>query len=240
MRFLKWHTIRLVLMFALVIFLYSFTSSRNSHRKLKKSEVIFVGQNNNFVKQESVNKLLIENSSDVKTIAKDELNLNKLENSINAHPMIQKSEVFVSVDGVLKAVVQQKTPVARVVDEQGSFYIDYEGNTMPLSDNYTARVPLISGENNVKNKKKLSEVLKMIYDDEFLKKNIIGIQVLSDESLLMSNRNFDYQIDFGRMLNEDQKFKNYKAFFQKAVLDSTLYKYKKISLRFTHQVVCTK
>ena len=227
-------------MFALVIFLYSFTSSRNSHRKLKKSEVIFVGENNNFVKQESVNKLLIENSSDVKSIAKDELNLNKLENSINAHPMIQKSEVFVSVDGVLKAVVQQKTPVARVVDEQGSFYIDYEGNTMPLSDNYTARVPLISGENNVKNKKKLSEVLKMIYDDEFLKKNIIGIQVLSDESLLMSNRNFDYQIDFGRMLNEEQKFKNYKAFFQKAFVDSTLYKYKKISLRFTHQVVCTK
>lgn len=227
-------------MFALVIFLYSFTSNRNSHRKLKKSEVIFVGENNNFVKQESVNKLLIENSSDVKSIAKDELNLNKLENSINAHPMIQKSEVFVSVDGVLKAVVQQKTPVARVVDEQGSFYIDYEGNTMPLSDNYTARVPLISGENNVKNKKKLSEVLKMIYDDEFLKKNIIGVQVLSDESLLMSNRNFDYQIDFGKMLNEEQKFKNYKAFFQKAVLDSTLYKYKKISLRFTHQVVCTK
>ncbi|HCQ13521.1 cell division protein FtsQ [Flavobacterium sp.] len=227
-------------MFALVIFLYSFTSNRNSHRKLKKSEVIFVGENNNFVKQESVNKLLIENSSDVKSIAKDELNLNKLENSINAHPMIQKSEVFVSVDGVLKAVVQQKTPVARVVDEQGSFYIDYEGNTMPLSDNYTARVPLISGENNLKNKKKLSEILKMIYDDEFLKKNIIGIQVLSDESLLMSNRNFDYQIDFGRMLNEEQKFKNYKAFFQKAVLDSTLYKYKKISLRFTHQVVCTK
>ena len=240
MKFLKWYNIRLILMFALVIFLYSFTSNRNSHRKLKKSEVIFVGENNNFVKQESVNKLLIENSSDVKSIAKDELNLNKLENSINAHPMIQKSEVFVSVDGVLKAVVQQKTPVARVVDEQGSFYIDYEGNTMPLSDNYTARVPLLSGENNLKNKKKLSEILKMIYDDEFLKKNIIGIQVLSDESLLMSNRNFDYQIDFGRMLNEEQKFKNYKAFFQKAVLDSTLYKYKKISLRFTHQVVCTK
>lgn len=240
MKFLKWYNVRLILMFALVIFLYSFTSNRNSHRKLKKSEVIFVGENNNFVKQESVNKLLIENSSDVKSIAKDELNLNKLENSINAHPMIQKSEVFVSVDGVLKAVVQQKTPVARVVDEQGSFYIDYEGNTMPLSDNYTARVPLISGENNLKNKKKLSEVLKMIYDDEFLKKNIIGIQVLSDESLLMSNRNFDYQIDFGRMLKEEQKFKNYKAFFQKAVLDSTLYKYKKISLRFTHQVVCTK
>ena len=227
-------------MFALVIFLYSFTSNRNSHRKLTKSEVVFVGDNKNFVKQESVNKLLIENISDVKTIAKEDLNLNKLENSINKHPMVEKSEVFVSVDGVLKAVVKQKTPIARVFDEFGSFYIDYEGNRMPLSDVNTARVPLISGVFDDKNKKKLSKVLKMIYDDEFLKKNIIGVEVMSDESLMMTNRNFSYQIEFGKMMNEERKFKNYKAFFQKAILDSTLYKYKRINLRFTQQVVCTK
>ena len=55
MKFLKWTTIRLVLMFALVIFLYSFTSNRNLHRKLKKIEVVFVGESDNFIKQESVN-----------------------------------------------------------------------------------------------------------------------------------------------------------------------------------------
>ncbi|MBY0487805.1 MAG: cell division protein FtsQ [Flavobacteriaceae bacterium] len=240
MKFLKWYNIRLLLMFALVIFLYSFTSNRNSHRRLTKSEVVFVGDNKNFVKQESVNKLLIENISDVKTIAKEDLNLNKLENSINKHPMVEKSEVFVSVDGVLKAVVKQKTPIARAFDEFGSFYIDYEGNRMPLSDVNTARVPLISGVIDAKNEKKLSEVLKMIYDDEFLKKNIIGVEILSDESLMMTNRNFSYQIEFGKMMNVERKFKNYKAFFQKAVLDSTLYKYKRINLRFTQQVVCTK
>jgi cell division protein FtsQ len=227
-------------MFALVIFLYSFTENRNLHRKIKKSEVIFVGENNNFVKQESVNKLLIENNNDVQSIAKESLNLNKLENSINKHPMVEKAEVFVSVDGVLKAVVEQRTPIARVFDKTGSFYIDYEGNIMPLSDISTARVPLILGAIDAKNTIKLAKVLKLIYDDDFLKKNIIGIQVLSDESLLMTNRNFDYQIDFGKMINEGSKFKNYKAFFQKAILDSSLYKYKKINLRFTHQVVCSK
>jgi cell division protein FtsQ len=40
--------------------------------------------------------------------------------------MIEKSDVFVSIDGVLKAVVKQKTPVARVL-RSGSFYVDYEG-----------------------------------------------------------------------------------------------------------------
>jgi cell division protein FtsQ len=56
----------------------------------------------------------------------------------------------------------------------------------------------------------------------------------------MQNRNYDYTIDFGKIINIDRKFKNYKAFFQKAVLDSTLNNYKKINLKFTQQVVCIK
>lgn len=227
-------------MIALVVFLYSFTSNRNSHRKLTKSEVIFVGNNNNFVDAKTVNKLLIENKSDVKTIEKLEVDLDKLEKTINKQEMVQKSEVFVSVDGVLKAIVVQKTPVARVFNNEGSFYIDYEGNRMALSDNFTARVPLISGEITAKNKEKLGELLKAIYDDDFLRKNIIGIQISASDDLIMMNRNFNYQIEFGKMTNVERKFKNYKAFFQKAVLDSTLTKYKNINLKFTQQVVCTK
>jgi cell division protein FtsQ len=56
----------------------------------------------------------------------------------------------------------------------------------------------------------------------------------------MRNRNYNYQIDFGGLINIEQKFQNYKAFFQKVSLDNTLDKYKKIDLRFTEQVVCTK
>ncbi len=240
MRIFNWTSIRLVLMFALVIFLYAFTSNRNSHRKLTKSEVIFVGDNNNFLKQETVNKLLIENNQDVKSIAKEEVNLNQLEKSVNQQEMVQKCEVFLSIDGVLKAQVVQKTPIARCFNASDSFYIDYEGHTMPLSNNFTARVPIVLGEINKKNRAKLSEVFKIIYNDEFLKENIIGIQILPSEDLIMTNRNFNYRIEFGKIINTEKKFKNYKAFFQKAILDSTLAKYKNINLKFTQQVVCTK
>ena len=227
-------------MFLAVIFLFSFTSNRNKNRKLTKSAVIFVGENAPFVKQETVNKLLIENKRDASSIQKVNLDLNKLERTLDAQEMIEKSDVFVSIDGVLKAVVKQKTPVARVFDGSTSFYIDYKGNRMPLSTNFTARVPLVSGGINKKNSEELADLFRVIYDDAFLKKNIIGIEIMPNGSLKMLNRNFDYQIDFGRMINVERKFKNYKAFFQKAVLDSSLYKYKKIDLRFTEQVVCTK
>ena len=240
MKRFNWPTIRLLLMLALVIFLYSFTGKRNLNRKVTKAEVVFVGENQLFVKQKAVNKLLIENRQDPKTIAIDALDLNKLEKTIDSHPLIDKSEVSVSVDGVLKAVVKQKTPIARINGKGASFYIDYKGNKMPLSENYTARVLLVSGEINDKNKEDLAKLFRVIYDDVFLKKNIIGMQVMPNGSVLMLNRNYNFKIDFGQLINVEQKFKNYKAFFQKVVLDSSIAEYKKIDLRFAEQVVCTK
>ena len=59
MKRFNWPTIRLLLMLALVIFLYSFTGKRNLNRKVTKAEVVFVGENQLFVKQQAVNKLLI-------------------------------------------------------------------------------------------------------------------------------------------------------------------------------------
>ncbi len=240
MKRFNWITIRLVLMFGLVIVLFSFTSNRNENRKLTKTKVVFVGENPSFLKQETVNKLLIENNADASAIRKDKLDLNKLEKAVSSDPMVEKSEVFVTIDGVLKAVVKQKTPIVRVFDGKRSFYIDYKGNTMPLSANFTARVPLVLGVIRKQNSEALAELFRKIYDDEFLKKNIIAIQIMPNGSLKMLNRNFDYQIDFGGAKNVDAKFRNYKAFFQKAVVDSSLYKYRKIDLRFTQQVICTK
>lgn len=240
MKLFNWTNIRLVLMFALVIFLFSFTSIRNNDRKLTKSTVIFLDADNLFVKSETVNKLLIENKKEAQSIQKDKLALDKLEKSINANAMIEKSEVFVSIDGVLNAVVKQRTPIARVFDESGSFYIDYQGSIMPLSEEFTARVPIVSGEISKEYKAGIYKLLRFVYDDDFLKKNIIGIQVLPNGSLMMMNRNFNYEIEFGRTINVELKFNNYKAFFQKAVLDSSLYNYKRINLKFTQQVVCTK
>lgn len=240
MKKFNWINVKLIGMFGLVIFLFSFTSKRNSERKLKKIVVEFVDENSPFITEESVNKLLIENNSSVINIQKDKVDLKGLEQNLNNHNMIQKCEVFVTVDGVLKAVVKQKTPVARVFGPDGSFYVDYEGYKMPLSDNFTARVPIVSGTINKQNNQDLIKVFRYIYDDEFLQKNIIGVEVLPGGSLKMRNRNFNYVIDFGKTINVDKKFKNYKAFFQKAVQDSLINNYKTVNLKFTQQVVCTK
>jgi cell division protein FtsQ len=240
MKKIKWTDVRLVLMIGVVIFLYSFSSKRNETRYLQKTEVRFKGENNLFITPETVDNLLIQTFNKVTSIRKDKLDLNRLEHILDSNEMIAKAEVFATIDGTLEAVVTQKTPVARVDDGERSYYIDYEGNQMPLSDNFAARVPLVSGEINTENKGKLTEVLRKIYDDDFLKKNITGIQILPTGSLIMTNRNYNYQILFGRTINVDKKFDNYKAFFQHAIKDTLIGNYKTINLKFTQQVVCTK
>ncbi|WP_395077602.1 cell division protein FtsQ/DivIB [Flavobacterium sp.] len=232
--------IQLIAILILVAFLYSFTSSRNQKRKITKPEIEFINAESPFVTNEMVDNLLIDNFGGTFSIQKDRVNLKNIELTLNKHSMIEKSEVFVSVDGKLKTVVKQKSPIARVFNNDESFYIDYKGNKMPLSSNFTARVPLVYGEINSRYSQYFVELLKLIYDDEFLKKNIIGIQILPDGNITMKNRNYSYEIVFGRAIEMDRKFNNYKAFFQKAVQDTLIDNYKKVNLKFTKQVVCTK
>ncbi len=232
--------IQLIAIFGVVIFLYSFTSKRNEMRKISKPDIEFVNSESPFVTHEMVNKLLIENFGGASSIKKEQVDLKRIEQTINKHSMIDYSEVYVSVDGKLKTIVKQKTPIARVFNNYSSFYVDYEGDKMPLSNNFSARVPLIYGDVDKALDKDFVALLRKIYSDDFLKKNIIGMTINDDGSIVMKNRNYSYDIIFGRTIHMDRKFDNYKAFFQKAVQDTLISSYSKINLKFTKQVVCTK
>ncbi|HLN95062.1 MAG TPA: hypothetical protein VK183_05440 [Flavobacterium sp.] len=235
-----WINVRLVLIFIGLLALYSFTLKRNESRPLRRTEVTFEEPKTRYITETAVNKLLIENKTAPRDVRVDEVDLGRLEKSIDANDMVEKSEVFVTIDGCLHARVKQKTPVARVVGEEGSFYLDNEGNAMPLSPVSAARVPLISGDLTAADSKKLGELFRMVHDDDFLKKNIIGARIMPNGSILMQNRNYEYVIEFGRTIHMRRKFDNYKAFFQKAVRDSLLDDYRNINLKFIRQVVCTR
>lgn len=240
MKKVSWHNIRVLLMLGVIIFLYSFTSKRHEDRKLKAINIEFRDSDKNFVTFDMVNKLLIQNFDTVTSIRKDKLDLNKLEKRLNKHPMIENAEVFSTIDGELKTIITQKTPIGRVYQGSESYYIDYEGGKMPLSENFTSRVPLVTGEINKADPEKLNDLLRYIHEDDFLKRNIIGIEIMPSGAVRMMNRSYDYEIEFGKLINVERKFNNYKAFFQNAVKDTLIEKYKTINLKFTQQVVCTK
>jgi cell division protein FtsQ len=239
MKRFNWNNIRLVLMLGVVVFLYSFAARRNDARVVKKPVVEFTSKDS-FITKETVNKLLIQNFWGAAGVEKVEVDLHKVEKTIAKNPMVNKAEVYTTVDGKLVATVTQKKPVARVFEGAQSYYLDYEGYKMPLSEKQTARVPLVTGEVQKADKKRLGRLLDFIYDDNFLKKNITGLSVQQNGTIIMNTRGYDYDIYFGGPYNVEAKFKNYKAFLQDAVKDTLIKNYKTVNLVFLHQVVCTK
>ena len=130
---INWHTIRLVLIIFAMIFLYSFSSKRNSQRKISKIDIKFESNENMFLTHEMVNNLLIQNLGGTSSIQKDKLDLNTLENVLDDHEMIEKAQVFSTIDGLLNTRITQKTPIVRVIADNESYYLDSKGYIMTLS-----------------------------------------------------------------------------------------------------------
>jgi cell division protein FtsQ len=235
----------LTYLFSLVLigslaFLYRFSSVKNGNKKIKKVVIEFVEGDNNFLTQQIVNKLLIQNSKEVKNQAKSVINLQVLEQRVLSNPYIESATVFFTIDGILKSVVKQRVPVARINTDDSSYYIDKQGVLIPLSATYSARVILVTGEINKNNLKEITGFINVILADDFLKKEITGVHKTQHNEFILSVRSGHYKIAFGSLRNRDVKFRKLKAFYQKAFVDKTIEQYRTINLKYHNQVVCAK
>jgi len=220
--------------------LYSFASERNLQKKVKDIKIEFLGENTNFLTISMVDKLLIQNSKTVRNLKKSVIDLYGLEDQVNKNPYVAESSVFMHINGTIKTIVKQRSPIARVLHEDTSYYIDKQGVKIPLSLIHSARVLLISGVDTSEDFKEIIALVTTILDDDFLKKEIVEIHKLDNEEYQFSVRSGNYKIDFGKLINIDIKFKKLKAFYNKAFLDKTIHEYKTINVKFHNQVVCTK
>tara|TARA_Y100000022_G_scaffold88086_1_gene75909 strand:- start:1820 stop:2539 length:720 start_codon:yes stop_codon:yes gene_type:complete len=232
------NNIKVIIVLAVVSIFFAFSSSQNNAKPISEVEVSFIGDNNLFISKTKVDKLLIQNNDYIKCVSKDNLDLKALENKLSSHDMIENSEVYISINGILKIDIKQRNPYARVISDS-SFYIDNNGTKMPLSDNYSARVLLVHGLNDESKIDYVFKLIKTIRDDEFLNSNVTDI-LISKSDISLRVRNCNFEVLVGDLNNLETKIKNFKAFYQKAYRDKILNNYKKVNLQFNNQIVCTK
>ena len=221
-------------------FLYSFSSLRNEQKKVSNIIVQFEDGENNFLTHLMVNKLLIQSGDSIQTQAKSVINLYKLENNVTQNPYVEKASVFLTIEGMLKAIIKQRGPVARIINEYESYYVDKQGVKIPLSDNFSSRVLLVSGIFNDKNLEEILPLIQTILSDNFLQKEVVGISRSSAGEYQFAVRSGDYKINFGKLTEVDVKIKKLKAFYNKTFEDKTIQNYKTINVKYHNQVVCTK
>jgi cell division protein FtsQ len=235
--------IKYLFLLLLVVFLFGFASQRNLNKKVGDVRVVFENGENLFISYDMVNKLLIQNFDPNQNQTKENINLNNLELFVQSNQMIENAEIFLTIKGDLGVIIRQRTPVLRVANSTGSYYYDSQGEKMPLSDNYSARVPITSSELNFNDCDDIICLSNEIISDNFLQKQIIGIDQIDGNGtnqFELRTRLGDQIIIFGDMKRVDEKIKKLKVFYQKAVEDKTLETYRTINLKFNNQVVCAK
>ncbi|WP_299529037.1 cell division protein FtsQ/DivIB [Ulvibacterium sp.] len=236
---INWNYIKIIALSLIIMGLYAFSNHRSEKRKVEGINVEFVGDQNLYITQGTVNKLLIQNYGPISNMPKEKLVLNTIEKVIEANEMVKSAQVYLTVNGELTSKIVQRKPIGRI-EGNSKFYLDDEGKRMPLSKSHSARVPIITGKITGKGLEDVYEILKYINQDDFLRKNVIGIHIEEEESYQLKFRMEQFVVHLGGIDNLEEKFNNFKAFYAKANRDKTLEEYAMVNLEFNNQVVCTK
>ena len=236
---INWNYIKFVGLIICITGLYAFSGHRSDSRTVEGITLKFTGENNLYLTQSMVNKLLIQNYGIIKNMPKEKLDLDTIEKAIEANEMVKSAQVYLTISGELTSNIVQRQPIGRV-EGITKFYLDEEGKNMPLSSNHSARVPIITGNITGKSLEDVYVILNYINRDNFLRKNVIGIHIEDEENYQLKFRLENFVVNLGNVDDLEQKFNNFKAFYTKAAKDKTLENYNIVSLEFNNQVVCTK
>ncbi|MEA1786774.1 cell division protein FtsQ/DivIB [Arenibacter sp. GZD96] len=235
----NWNYIKLFGLLITVIGLFSFSNHRSNLKTVHGIKIAFEGNENLYITEETVNKLLIQKYGTLQNVAKEKLVLNTMEKVLQANEMVKNAQVYLTVNGELNSKIIQRKPIGRV-EGIAKFYVDDEGKRMPLSKNHSARVPIITGEITGKGLEDVFAILKYINQIDFLRKNIIGIHIEAEENYQLKFRMENFVVHLGGVDHLEEKFTNFMAFYTKADKDNMLSAYSTVSLEFSNQVVCSK
>lgn len=222
----------------LIFSAYAFASHRFEKRKIKDVSISFTDSKALFISEKNVNKLLILKTDSIASITVENLDLNTGELRIIDNAMVRGAEVSVSLDGRVNVLVEQRSPIARLMLPT-QVYLDRDNAVMPLSQEYTAFVPLVYGYKESL-KESLFELLTFINNDDFLKPSVTQVTFDKYKNVALEIRAHDYEVLLGQVEKLEQKAINYKAFIAKMEKDKRLNQVKTIDLRYDNQVVSIK
>ncbi len=206
-----------------------------------------------FVDRETVIKT-IRHDGDEKSIIganMNSLHYPNLEKTLLHNKMIEKAKVFTDMNGVLYINLIQREPILRVIKPDGTgFYIDRKGLKMPLSERFTARVMVAtgnifesySGRDSLQSLvcNELFKIATYVDKDAFWKAQIEQIFVNAESDLVLIPKIGEHQIVFGTTDNMEDKFARLMLFYKEGLSQMGWNKYSSINLSYDGQIVCVK
>jgi cell division protein FtsQ len=186
-----------------------------------------------------------------------DINFNLIEKELIKNPWVENADAFTDIEGNLVINISEVSPVLRVFSLKNSgFYLDENGNIIPLSKKFAPRVMVVNGYIKTKPVKDKNNIYDSVYKNTHLRdillltnkiKTIPFLNSLIGEIYLNSLGRIDLvpafgcsTLQFGDINNLEKKLENILIFYDKGLKYEGWNKYKTINIEFENQIVCTK
>ena len=224
----------LVGLLLLAIGCLSFAGIRSKQRKISDIEIIFNGGDARFLSVDIVNKLLIQSNDSLFFQQKDMVALKEIEQQLLRYPVIKTAQLYTVPQGKLYVEIDERDPIVRVQGAR-AYYVDEFGVEIPLSNRYSARVPLFYGELKSDKKQEMIQLLSKLTTESFFKEELVDIH-LEAEGFVLGLRNFPFEVFWGKNTSFSEKTENLKRFCAYTNQNQEK-KFNRIDLSYTRQVV---
>ncbi|NDV80366.1 cell division protein FtsQ/DivIB [Bacteroides sp. 51] len=172
----------------------------------------------------------------------DEIDLKVLEGILGTHPLIDQVECYKTPGGKLYVEVTQRVPILRVMGRNGeNYFVDNKGTIMPPEARCIAHLPIVTG--NVEKSFALTDLYQFalfLQKNKFWDAQIEQINVLKGREVELVPRVGDHIVFLGKIDDYENKLDRLKEFYRKGLNKVGWNKYKRISVEFDNQIICTK
>ncbi len=231
-----------------VVLLVAAITKKNTER-ITGVEIKISGiQNNYFIDKKEVLKILEKvNGKKLDKSMISSLDLSAMENQLAKNDWIKKAELFFDNNKVLQVKVTEREPIARLFTVSGaSFYIDSSLSRLPLSDKFSARLPVFTsfpsdGRILKKRDSAILDQVKILSEyinaHPFWMAQIDQIDISPEGYFDLIPKLGDQVIRFGDADNYQQKFNKLLVFYKKVETKVGWNKYSVLDIRYKNQVI---
>ena len=230
-------------------FLIAFAERKQGGAVCKNISVEIENLNeNHFLDEADVKKLVETSGETIKGIGIDRINLKDIEKKLKYDKHILDAELFGDLKGNLVVNVELRRPIARIVQSDApDAYIAEDGVIMPVSEKYTSRVLLISGHvkpllesedlNKTEEGKQLLEMIEYINADRFWKAQVAQLDIDRSGRVDIFPQVTGQQVEFGKPENIELKFKKLMVFYKEILPARGWTRYERVNLEYEGQVI---
>ena len=218
-------------------------------KRCKGVDITIAGVSNNFFIDKSDVYAIIKKFGGDSTARKSlsAIDLGKIEHALEKDVWIKNAELFFDNNDRLKVSVEEREPIARLFSITGNtFYIDSSCMMLPLSDKFSARLPVFTGfpsDARILSKadsallRDVKVISQRIAADSFLMAMIDQVDITGQRTFEMTPKMGKQNIIFGDADDAAGKFAKLKLFYKDVIAKAGWNRYNTIDLQYSGQVV---